>query len=162
MLGKVILFTLTAAVLLALHTSRHIIRSISPSLFNTLKMHYYEDHDSDGDPLTLHHLQQLSQIPLLGQLFLESKVRLLVQERRWKEVIEECSLASASLIWVGEVKMLPFRAVAECATYQFAKCEETIREITVRAPHLLSSITSLQPSESGQDDSKREQSATLS
>jgi hypothetical protein len=37
-------------------------------------------------------------------------------------------------------KLLPLRAIAECATYQFLKCEETIQTIKIESPDLLKSL----------------------
>lgn len=34
------------------------------------------------------------------------------------------------------LKLLMYRAMAECATYQFLKCETTMRELDMRAPDL--------------------------
>ncbi len=36
-----------------------------------------------------------------------------------------------------------YRAIAECATFQFKKCKATIKQLQIEAPYLLNNISGL-------------------
>ena len=53
-----------------------------------------------SDPIELEALEELTSLPLLGQLFVEDKVRALVINRQWNKVLSECKKCG-EMRWVA-------------------------------------------------------------
>jgi hypothetical protein len=72
------------------------------------------------ESMPLETLESLTNVPLVGELFLEEKLMILVRTKSWHKVLAECS--KARYLMKTALTLLPMRAVAECATFQFLKC----------------------------------------
>lgn len=70
-------------------------------------------------------MQNLSEIPGLGQFFVEEKLKKMIKEKKWIECLNESSQAINSVLHGMSYKIWYYKAIAECATFQFRNCEST-------------------------------------
>lgn len=78
--------------------------------------------------------QIVSDLPLIGQFFMEHRLGLLIKDRQWQTVIEVAQYALHSPINSMSHIIWYYKGLAECATYQFKKCEESIAQASFLGP----------------------------
>lgn len=154
-MARQISLILVATLFLTLFTYHRSLFQLAPHILHHLLLDTPFSSLDPPSPLDIEALNQLTSIPYLGELFMEEKVRTLVQKRSWNNVLSECQNLDSMNFGMNK-KLLPLRAVAECATYQFLKCEETIRIIKQQSPDLLRTIAPLSHLISALSKSKEE------
>ena len=66
-----------------------------------------------------------------------------MQQKKWNQILKENFYTQGIFATKLGLDLLIYRAIAECATYQFRKCELTIQEIDFKLPHLYKKISYL-------------------
>ena len=152
MLRKLVYLLLIAAGVSFIHYGRKLVSNYGPYTLDRINSNQPWLQEIGSMQLTLQNLEELTSIPIIGQFFLERKLKVLIREKNWQKVLSECAESGVLLMREAALKLLIYRAIAECATYQFLKCESTIRELDMRAPHLGGKLSYLMRKERGKNE----------
>jgi len=86
-MSRQISLLLIATLLLGIGTYHRSLLQLAPHLLHRLLPNTFFNEADPPQPLDLEALDELTAIPIIGELFMEEKVRTLVQHRRWKNVL---------------------------------------------------------------------------